>query len=66
MKVIGRVWAQLLQVAEDVREGIRPHHQNQIHAQKEFYGWVQSRIDAMFDKLEEERGNKEYVAYLQG
>ena len=45
-------WGSLLQVAEDVKEGKRPDHGKCIEEKQELYGWVNERIEAMFDKLE--------------
>lgn len=51
--VIGRMWEKFLSVAEDVKEGKRPHHKEAIEAKREcLYNWVDERIDAMFKRLE--------------
>jgi hypothetical protein len=63
---VGQIWGTLLKVAEDVRDGRRPSHLSRIEAQADFYGWVQSRIDAMFAKLKEDGQAEKFVAYLQG
>jgi hypothetical protein len=62
---VGQIWSTLLKVAEDVRDGKRPNHKSRIDAQAEFYGWVQSRIDAMFAKLRQDGQDQKFVAYLQ-
>jgi len=41
-----------LQVATDVKEGKRPDHAECIRNKQELYGWVNGRIQAMFDKLD--------------
>lgn len=45
-------WKSLLQVATDVKEGKRPDHAECIRNKQELYGWVNGRIQAMFDKLD--------------
>jgi hypothetical protein len=44
---VGAQWGALLQVAEDVRQGRRPEHQNAIAAQPELYAWVEERVRIM-------------------
>jgi hypothetical protein len=63
---VGQIWNTLLKVAEDVRDGKRPNHLSRIESQADFYGWVRSRIDAMFSKLREDGQDRRFVAYLQG
>jgi hypothetical protein len=49
--VFGRLWASLLQVAEDVRDGKRPQHKEAIAEKRELYDWVEERIDVMMEKV---------------
>jgi hypothetical protein len=80
--VIGHMWAMLLQVAKDVREGERPQHAEVIAAKPDFYGWVEQRVHIMLEQLrmqEEESSESksvsvspdhqqelDFVSYLQG
>jgi hypothetical protein len=52
--VIGRLWAKLLQVAEDVRDGKMPSHSEAINRKKELYDWLQERLDFMIELVKEE------------
>ncbi len=49
--VIGRVWASLLQVAEDFRDGQRPQLIEAIAGKRELYDWEENRIDVMIEKV---------------
>jgi hypothetical protein len=49
--VFGRMWASLLHVAEDVRDGKRPQHKEAIAEKRELYDWVEERIDVMMEKV---------------
>ena len=49
--VLGRMWGSLLQVAEDVRDGKRPAHQDQIDEHRELYEWVEQRVAVMLEKV---------------
>jgi hypothetical protein len=49
--VMGHIWAMLLHVAEDVRDGKRPEHKEAIDANADFYKWVDERILVMLDGL---------------
>jgi len=48
--VIGHMWAMLLQVAQDVHVGKRPHHKQLIDDKPEFYQWVEDRVQVMLDQ----------------
>jgi hypothetical protein len=52
--VIGHIWAMLLQVAQDIREGRRPQHAQVIADKPDFYRWVETRVQVMLDQLQEE------------
>jgi hypothetical protein len=49
--VLARMWTALLQVAEDVRDGQRPQHNEAIAGKRELYDWVENRIDLMIEKV---------------
>ena len=55
--VIGRMWAQTLAVARDVRDGKRPDHSTAIQESKEVYDWVASRAEVLLGQLGETDGN---------
>jgi hypothetical protein len=50
--VIGRMWGRLLEIAEDVRAGKRHEHQVAIQSRQELYGWVEQRVQVMFENFE--------------
>jgi hypothetical protein len=78
--VIGHMWAMLLQVAKDVREGERPQHAEVITAKPDFYGWVEQRCHVMLEQLRVQEKDSsvsasaspdsqqelDFVSYLQG
>lgn len=47
---IGRLWASNLKVAEDIRDGNRPLHQEAIDSKRELYDWIEKRVAVMMDK----------------
>jgi hypothetical protein len=51
--VLGKLWTSLLQVAEDIRDGKRPQHKQQIAEKRELYDWIEGRIDVMIAKVKE-------------
>ena len=53
--VMGRMWAALLQVAEDIRDGNenRQQHVDAIANKRELYDWIQSRVEVMLKKVKE-------------
>jgi hypothetical protein len=48
--VIGTIWAMFLTVAEDVRSGKRPQHEQAIVAKKDFYDWMAVRISILLER----------------
>ena len=50
---IGRIWAGLLAVAVDIREGKRPQHAEAIAKKKELYEWIEQRVGVMIDGMDE-------------
>jgi hypothetical protein len=79
--VIGHMWAMLLQVAREVREGKRPQHAAVIAAKPDFYQWVDQRVQVMLEQqLQQEQSESvsvsvsvspdrqelDFVSYLQG
>lgn len=62
--VIGQMWDMLLQVAEEVRDGFRPNHQDRIRNQAELYDWVQARIHVLLLRLQLAEEHR-FVSYLQ-
>jgi hypothetical protein len=50
--VIGRMWGRLLEIAEDVRSDKRHEHRIAIQARPELYGWVEQRVQVMFENFE--------------
>jgi hypothetical protein len=52
--VMGQLWGELLQVAEDIKTGKRPAHKMAIEKNAELYGWVNERVQVMCDHLEKE------------
>lgn len=52
--VFGRVWANLLGVAEGVRDGTRPLHQEKIAENKKLYDWIEERAKVMVEKVKKE------------
>lgn len=71
--VIGHMWDMLLQVAQGVRDGVRPKHQKEIAAKSELYAWVEDRIGTMLQNVkvadepmvEAVVEDYQFVAYLQ-
>lgn len=57
--VIGTMWAQLLQVAESVRNGTMASHGKAIEEKAELYDWIKGRMDVMVAKVKEEQKQKE-------
>ena len=51
--VLGAMWSSLLHVAEGVRDGKRPVHQEAIAKKKDLYGWIEKRVVVMLDKFEQ-------------
>ena len=49
---LGQQWAEMLRVAEDVRDGKRPAHQKLIAEKAELYGWVQHRFEKLTSALQ--------------
>lgn len=51
--VLGAMWADLLSVAEDVRDGKRPQHAAAIEEKRELlYDWVDFRVQQMLSAME--------------
>jgi len=50
--VMGQLWGELLHVAEDIKTGKRPAHKKAIDENAELYGWVEERVQVMFDNME--------------
>jgi hypothetical protein len=48
--VIGHMWAMLLQVTREVRDGKRPRHAAVIAAKPDFYRWVDQRVQVMLEQ----------------
>ena len=57
--VIGRFWSSLLEVAEDVRDGRRPQHQQAIDGKRELYDWIDGRVDTMLDNTKNKQHQQE-------
>eukprot|EP00527_Entomoneis_sp_CCMP2396_P005890 CAMPEP_0198155470 /NCGR_PEP_ID=MMETSP1443-20131203/69153_1 /TAXON_ID=186043 /ORGANISM="Entomoneis sp., Strain CCMP2396" /LENGTH=180 /DNA_ID=CAMNT_0043822221 /DNA_START=729 /DNA_END=1271 /DNA_ORIENTATION=+ len=55
--VIGTMWSMLLQVAEGVRDGKRPQHQEAIEQKPALYEWIQERIQVLLGQLHNEQSN---------
>ena len=53
--VIGHMWAMLLQVAREVRDGKRPQHAAVIAAKPDFYRWVDQRVQVMLEQQMQEQ-----------
>ena len=51
------MWGNLVQLAEDVRDGKRQEHKAVIDEKKELYGWIEQSVQVLFDKLEREKQN---------
>jgi hypothetical protein len=49
--VLSSMWGSLLQVAEDVRDGQRPQHQELMKEHKELYDWVAARVHVMLEQI---------------
>ena len=49
--VLGTMWSALLSVAEEVRDGKRPLHQEMIDEKQELYDWVNARVGVMIEKM---------------
>jgi hypothetical protein len=67
--VIGQIWGVLLQVAEDVRDGKQPQHEQAIECKPDIYGFIKERVKVMFQKLKEDQDIYEelrFISYLQG
>jgi hypothetical protein len=45
--VLGQMWGNLLQIAEDVKNGKRPEHQEMIASKQDLYGWIEKRVSVM-------------------
>jgi hypothetical protein len=48
--VLASMWTALLTVAEEVRDGKRPLHQEAIQQQQELYDWINARVKVMLEK----------------
>ena len=48
--VIGTIWMMFLQVAQQVKEGERPRHEQAIAEKKDFYDWMAFRISILLEK----------------
>lgn len=57
--VIGTIWAQLLKVAQSVRDGRMDLHKKAIEEKAELYDWVKGRMEVMVAKLKEDQKAKE-------
>jgi hypothetical protein len=51
--VMGRMWAALLSVAEDIRAGKRAQHTEAIAKKRELYDWIKSRVEVMLKNVKE-------------
>mmetsp|Transcript_11332 Transcript_11332/g.18750 ORF Transcript_11332/g.18750 Transcript_11332/m.18750 type:complete len:330 (+) Transcript_11332:97-1086(+) len=51
---MGKLWGNLLEVAEEVRANKRPKHAKAIAAKKDLYQWVEERVQIMFDNIVDE------------
>jgi hypothetical protein len=56
--VFGAMWAGLLHVAEDVKEGKRPQHKEAIEEKTELYRWMEERVNVMLANLKAENGSQ--------
>lgn len=52
--VIGTMWAKLLHVAENIRDGKMQSHTGAIARKKDLYDWVEGRLEVMIEKVKEE------------
>ena len=52
--VFGRLWSSLLGVAEAIREGKRPQHEEAIQNNRDLYNWIEQRIEVMMEKVKEQ------------
>lgn len=59
--VFGRLWSSLLGVAEGIREGKRPKHNEAIDRNRELYDWVEQRVEVMMEKVKEQSRHHEAV-----
>lgn len=48
------IWGSILKVAEKVRDGKRPEHENLIAEKEELYGWVNRLVGRLFENLEDQ------------
>ena len=48
---VGMCWSKLLSVADQVRRGKRPEHQQRIEEKAELYAWIQERAQAMLERM---------------
>jgi len=56
--VLGRLWGSNLKVAEEIRDGQRPRHQEAIESKKDLYEWIEQRVTAMMMMMEGGGGEK--------
>jgi hypothetical protein len=49
--VLGGMWGSLMKVAEEVRDGQRPLHQQAIQDKQELYGWLKDRVEVMLSNM---------------
>jgi hypothetical protein len=52
--VIGTMWAKLLHVAENIRDGKMQSHADAIARKKDLYDWIEGRLDVMIENVKEE------------
>lgn len=52
--VIGTMWAKLLHVAENIRDGKMQSHADAIARKKDLYDWIEGRLDVMIEKVKQE------------
>ena len=52
--VFGRMWSNLLSVAEGIREGNRPQHKDAIDKNRVLYDWIEQRVDVMMEMVKEQ------------
>lgn len=52
--VIGRLWAKLLHVADNIRNGEMPSHLEAMERKRELYDWIEARLKVMIEKVKEQ------------
>jgi len=55
---MSKLWSQLLQVAEEIRGGKRPEHEEAIRTRRDIYEFVESRLSEMVKKVKENSKSK--------